>query len=68
MTNGIRAQLETASVMSQDAFTNDGIRFDSDVCTAEDERLETIKNQILAKLRVRMGLRGPFRKPAETAR
>jgi hypothetical protein len=56
MTNRTLAQATAVAPASvNDGFSSrEGILFDSDVCTAEDERMEAIKNNILKKLRARL--------------
>jgi hypothetical protein len=56
MMNGSFAQATVApSALGDGRFPcGEGIQFDGDVCTPEEQRLEAIKNKILKKLAVRL--------------
>lgn len=61
MRNGIIAQGAVSAAMDGGFSVCEGIQFDADVCTPEDERMEAIKQNILRKLAARLDS-GPFRR------
>jgi hypothetical protein len=51
-----QATIATKALIDSGFPDSEGIQFDSDVCTPEDEQLAAVKNNILKKLRVRLGM------------
>jgi len=56
MTNGILAEDAVPASMQNSFAACEGIQFDAEVCTPEEERMEAIKQSILSKLAARSKL------------
>ncbi len=54
MRNGILAQGAVPASMENGFAACEGIQFDADACTPEDERMEAIRQNILRKLAARL--------------